>query len=320
MGLVAAVTLCRAGLSVAVYERAPDFAQSAAWRSGGMLAPECEADGSEPVVVELGRRSMALWPELLPDVSLQGTLVVAPPRDPAALARFARQTTHHQALDAAGIAALEPLLADRFRQGLFFASEGHLDPRRVMPALLAELRDGGVPVTFDWSGDPAALTASRIVDARGLGARDRFPDLRGVKGEMALVRNPEITLARPVRLLHHRYPLYVVPRADGVFMIGATTVESDTAATVTLRSAGELLTQAYTLHPAFGEAEVLEFNAGLRPAFPDNNPRIEVDGRTVAVNGLYRHGWLIAPALAADVAAMILADRTEDAHAHHDQR
>ncbi|HUG63179.1 MAG TPA: FAD-dependent oxidoreductase, partial [Methylomirabilota bacterium] len=104
-------------------------------------------------------------------------------------------------------------------------------------------------------------------------------------------------------------------------MIGATTVESDDAPTVTLRSAGELLTQAYALHPAFGEAEVLELNAGLRPAFPDNNPRIERTGRVISVNGLYRHGWLIAPALAVDVLrAVTEPDTLEDIHAYRHQR
>jgi len=127
---------------------------------------------------------------------------------------------------------------------------------------------------------------------------------------MALIRCREIAIRRPVRLLHHRHPLYVVPRADGVYMIGATTIETDVSDTVTLRSAGELLTQAYALHPAFAEAEVLEFNAGLRPAFPDNEPRIVEDGRVVAVNGLYRHGWLIAPALAERVVALI-TDRSD---------
>jgi glycine oxidase len=65
-----------------------------------------------------------------------------------------------------------------------------------------------------------------------------------------------------------------------------------------VRSALELLTAAYALHPAFAEARIVEFGAGLRPAFPDNLPRIQVSGEKIAVNGLYRHGFLLAPALA----------------------
>ncbi|WP_328838045.1 FAD-dependent oxidoreductase [Methylobrevis albus] len=306
-GLVTAVTALRAGLSVAVYERGPrDFSASAGYKAGGMLAPFCEADGAEADVVDLGLRSMALWPTLHDGVVIRGSLVVAPPRDAAGLARFGRLTEGHEPADAARIGDLEPDLAGRFRSGLFFPGEGHLDPRQTLGALRDQLEAAGVAVRFDWRGDPDAIAAGRIVDARGLGARDRFADLRGVKGEMVVIRSRDVAISRPVRLLHHRHPLYLVPRGEGVYMIGATTVESDVGEAVTVRSAGELLTQAYALHPAFGEAEIIEFNAGLRPAFPGNEPRIVEDGRVIAVNGLYRHGWLIAPALAEDIVARIV--------------
>lgn len=315
LGLVTALTAARAGLTVVVYEKAADFSAGAGWRAGGMLAPECEAEVSSPDLVDLGRRAMALWPQLIAGVATAGSLVVAGPRDGAALDHFARKTANHRLLDEAGVAALEPALAGRYRRALFYPGEGHLDTRDAYGALAAALADAGVPIRFGWTGTVETVAAARVVDARGLGARDRYPDLRGVKGEMALVRCREVAIARPVRLLHHRHPLYVVPRADGVYMIGATTIESDAAETVTLRSAGELLTQAYALHPAFGDAEVLEFNAGLRPAFPDNEPRTVVDGRVIAINGLYRHGWLIAPALAADAVRRLLQDRSPAANA-----
>ncbi|MRG90811.1 FAD-dependent oxidoreductase [Polyangium spumosum] len=323
MGLVAAATLVRAGQRVAVFERAADITASAAWRSGGMLAPDCEAEIADPIVVALGRRSLALWPSLVPGVATNGTLVLAPPREPGVLTRFERLTRNHESLDEQAIAGLEPALAGRYRRGLFFPSEGHLDPRRTLLALTTWLGEAGVPIEFGFSGDPGSLLADRIVDARGLGARDHFPTLRGVKGEMALVRSRDVGITRPVRLLHHRHPLYVVPREGGVFMIGATTIESDSTDTneaprVTLRSAGELLTQAYALHPAFAEAEILELEAGLRPAFPDNAPRIEVSGRTIAVNGLYRHGWLLAPALAARIVDVLRGDTSPNEALHAD--
>ena len=132
---------------------------------------------------------------------------------------------------------------------------------------------------------------------------------------MALVRTDEIALSRPVRLLHPRHPIYVVPRADGVFMIGATMVESAATGGVTVRSALELLSVAHALHPAFGEAEILELTAGIRPAFADNMPRVvEAEGR-LFVNGLYRHGFLLAPALAREVAGRVLEEQ-EVLHAH----
>jgi glycine oxidase len=123
-----------------------------------------------------------------------------------------------------------------------------------------------------------------------------------VRGERLIVRSGEIGLHRPVRLLHPRHPIYVVPWADGRFMIGATLIESEDAGPVTVRSALELLGAAYALHPAFGEAEILDAGAAVRPAFADNVPRIVVRGRTLHVNGLYRHGFLLAPALAVQAA------------------
>jgi glycine oxidase len=80
-------------------------------------------------------------------------------------------------------------------------------------------------------------------------------------------------------------------------MIGATSIESEDDR-VSVRSALELLSAAYAVHPAFGEARIVELGAGLRPAFPDNLPRIAIADKRIEVNGLYRHGFLLAPALA----------------------
>jgi glycine oxidase len=147
------------------------------------------------------------------------------------------------------------------------------------------------------------------VDCTGLAARDVLTDLRGVKGEMLLLRLRDISLSRPVRVLHPRMPLYIVPRGDGLFMVGATMIESDQPTRISARSMLELLSAAYALHPAFGEAEIVEIGTGVRPAFPDNLPRIRWYGDTLYVNGLFRHGFLLAPALARRVAAILLEER-----------
>jgi glycine oxidase len=131
-------------------------------------------------------------------------------------------------------------------------------------------------------------------------------DLRGVKGEMVVLRCPDVRLTRPVRLLHPRLPLYLVPRGDGVYMLGATVIEASERGRVTARALLELLSAAYALHPAFAEAEIVEIGADARPAFPDNLPRIRRRGAVIYVNGLYRHGFLLAPALARRVADLAL--------------
>jgi glycine oxidase len=107
-------------------------------------------------------------------------------------------------------------------------------------------------------------------------------------------------------LLHPRIPVYVVPRPGQVYMIGATMIESDAAQRISVRSTLELLSAAYALHPGFGEAEILESGTGVRPAFPDNLPHLRRVGGVLYVNGLYRHGFLIAPALARRAALALL--------------
>jgi glycine oxidase len=123
---------------------------------------------------------------------------------------------------------------------------------------------------------------------------------------MLILRCPAVNLSRPVRLLHPRWPVYIVPRGNGVYMLGATMLESGDRHRVTARSVVELLNAAYALHPAFAEAEIVEMGADARPAFADNLPRIRIDGRRVAVNGLFRHGFLLSPALARRAADLIL--------------
>jgi len=191
-----------------------------------------------------------------------------------------------------------------------------VDPRQALEFLADRLRELGGVIRYGISADevddevdaaaPAPRRARQVVDCRGFGARTALPDLRGVRGEMLLLRSRELTLQRPVRLLHPRWPLYVVPRDDGVFMVGATMIENDRVGAVTARSALELLNAAYALHPAFGEAQILELGAQVRPAFADNLPRIRRVGATLYVNGLYRHGFLLAPALAVRVAQVLL--------------
>jgi glycine oxidase len=302
-----ALMLARAGCRVTVYER-DDAAmtQATSHVAGGMLAPWCESEAAEPVITRLGTRSLDLWREEMPDTPFNGSLVIAHPRDRSDFDRFARMTTHHERLDIEAIGKLEPSLDGRFREALFFKDEGHVEPRRVLPALHARLADIGVIVRFETEHVREANTEPGhiVIDCRGLSARDALPDLRGVKGEMIVVETQEVTLARPVRLLHPRWPLYIIPRGDNRFMIGATSIESEDRG-VSVRSALELLSAAYAVHPAFGEARIIEFSAGLRPAYPDNLPRIDIGNGTIAVNGLYRHGFLLAPALAELTAAYV---------------
>jgi glycine oxidase len=292
-----ALLFAQAGREVTLHERGDAaMTQATSHWAGGMLAPWCEREASEPVITRLGIRSLDLWREHFPRTPFNGSLVVSHPRDRADFERFAKLTTGYRRVNAEAVTSLEPSLDGRFRDALFFPDEGHVEPRLVLPELHERITAAGGTVAFNSEAAASDLDGI-VIDCRGLGARKEFPELRGVKGEMIIVESDEIELSRPVRMIHPRWPLYIIPRANRQFMIGATSIEREDDG-VSVRSALELLSAAYAVHPAFGEARIVEIGSGLRPAFPDNLPRIAVDNQRIAVNGLYRHGFLLAPALA----------------------
>lgn len=304
VGLWCALTLARRGFDVCLLEASPEpFADAASRWAGAMLAPYCEEEGAEPLVRELGLQGMPIWRAEFPDIAWNGTLVLAAARDQGELRRFQRMTRGHAGLDADGVSQLEPDLSGRYHAGLFYSDEAHMPPRETMGLLLARARESGADVRFGdrWNGRVDGWT----IDCRGLGARNDLSSLRGVRGERILVRTNEVKFSRPVRLLHPRHPLYVVPWGNGIFMVGATVIESEDTSPMSVRSALELLGLAYALHPAFGEAEIVELGAGLRPSFPDNSPKVVIRNQHLLVNGLYRHGFLLGPVLAAIVADYI---------------
>lgn len=310
-GLCAASELASRGARVRLVDRGGGPGpHGCSWWAGGMLAPECEGEQAEEPVIRLGRSAADWWERQGIKVTRAGTLVVAPGRDRRELDRFARRTSGHMTLDAAQIEALEPDLGGRFSRALFFETEAHLDPRGALAALQEKLRQNGIEIETE-EVDPASI-AGLTVDCRGLAARDMLSELRGVKGEMLVLHCPDVEFSRPIRLLHPRLPLYIVPRGEGVYMLGATVVEATERTRITARSLLELLSAAYALHPAFGEAEVLEIGVDARPAFPDNLPRIRREGDLIRANGLFRHGFLLGPALSVQIADLIFDDKTPE--------
>ncbi|MDX5383082.1 MAG: FAD-dependent oxidoreductase [Rhodobacterales bacterium] len=297
-GLWAAYALSQRAITPRLIDRAgAPGAHGCSWWAGGMLAPFCEGATSEPAVIAHGQQAASDWAKVT-DVARHGSLVVTLARDRAELDRFARRTSGHSRIGGAALADLEPDLALPGREALFFGTEAHLTPRRALADLVAALAAKGITIE-QAEASPDDIPGT-VIDCRGLAAK--LPGLRGVRGEMVMLRSPEVALSRPVRLLHPRHPLYIVPRGDGVFMLGATQIETAAPGPVTARALLELLSAAYALHPAFAEAQVIETGADLRPAFADHVPRVIRQGRVLHLNGLFRHGYLMAPALARQAA------------------
>jgi glycine oxidase len=331
MGRLLAVTLAQAGCEVDLFDAGGPEADGAAARvAAAMLAPLAESALAPPSVVRMGQYALSRWPDLIASLGQpvffqrEGTLVLWHRQDAPEAARLARvlagtvdavpELPAMQKVDAAAIDALEPSLGRRFAQGLLLPEEGQLDGRELLAALLATLQ--AIPqVCLHWN-TPRALDdfkpgeagqPERIIDCRGLGARPDWPALRGVRGEVARVHAPEVTLRRPTRLVHPRYPIYIAPKPGGVFVIGATEIESDDLSPASVRSTLELLSAAYAVHSGFAEARIIEIATQCRPTLPDNLPAVRQPRPGVMqINGLYRLGFMIAPAML-DIAMEFLA-------------
>ncbi|BAN24277.1 FAD-dependent oxidoreductase [Caballeronia insecticola] len=319
VGRLVAWQLAGAGHRVELFERGDALGtQSAAWVAAAMLAPLAEAASAEPLVVGLGAASLEQWPRLIAQLpepvffQRNGTLVVWHGADRAEAPLFERRLRANSPADlldggfvklaGAQLTQAEPALGARFAQGWLLPNEGQLDNRQALGALAAGLAARGVRTHWNTPVDatPESTRDARwIIDCRGLGGKPAWPALRGIRGEVARVHAPGIGLSRPVRLLHPRYPLYIAPKENDLYVIGATEVEGEDMSPVSVRSALELLSAAFAVHPGFGEARILELNSHCRPTLPDHRPAIVWDGaRTVRVNGLYRHGFMIAPEVA----------------------
>ncbi|MEY4736501.1 MAG: hypothetical protein RL302_820 [Pseudomonadota bacterium] len=331
VGRTLAWRLLRMGYRVSLFDKDQRDAQSSASMvAAAMLSPLAELAVSDTVVFALGQRSMQLWPQWIDELHTdnptdpatltyfrqQGTLVVAHGPDKSSLDHFTRLLRHKlpagyqdqvKTLDSASLAALEPALAGRFSEGLHLQGEGQLSNDQWMAALAVELTRLGVAWHEGTTVD--RLQANRIhtgsaywdvdvaVDARGVGSKPALPALRGVRGEVLRVECRGVTLQHPVRLMHPRYQLYVAPRPDHTFVVGATELESEDTGEITLRSMLELGSALYSLHPAFGEARVTSLKAALRPALDNDRPACALHDGVWHINGLYRHGYLCAPAL-----------------------
>lgn len=326
LGRLLAWQLARDGHRVSVFdpasgpEPAYDGVHAAAFSAAGMLSPLAELDNSSPEVAQLGWRSLALWQRILgampapPQFSAQGSVLLAHRSDLAAaqrvLARLADVlpgTPQAQAMTIAQLAVLEPALQGASHAWLL-PQEGQIDPVGALRALHAFAEGAG----WHWNRrvitvQPGALvfedgTQQRfdlVFDVRGTGARAEWP-VRGVRGETVWLHAPGHGLTRPVRLLHPRHRVYLVPRPGDIVLVGASEIESEDRSPVSLRSAVELMSAAHSVMPALAEARIHRLDTNLRPALPDNEPRIEVTPQRVRINGLFRHGWLIAPALVED--------------------
>ena len=336
IGRLMAWQLQRAGHQVTLFDAGDEQGtNSAAYVAAAMLAPYSEAVTSGAEMFALGKPALGQWRDLLQQLAQcsshvvalndSGSVVVAHDLDRASLQHFAQKLKavagndpEVKQLDRVGISALEPELPASFRQGVWLAGEGCLDNRALLVALQHAIVAGGA----EWRANVAVQSVSAgtlhtaagaekfdwAIDCRGFGAKTDWPDVRGVRGEILWVRAPEVRLSRPVRLMHPRYHLYITPKPGDIYVVGATEIESESQAPVTVRSQLELLSALYSVHSGFAEAQIVHSFARCRPALPDNLPQVQVSDGLLRMNGLYRHGYLLAPTVLASAIKALTGD------------
>lgn len=300
----------------------------AAFTAAAMISPLSELVASDLAIYNLGLRSLKLWPAWLSQLgSLQhfhqyGSLVLAHPNDAAELQQFQQDLTRKLSecanddilaaikslANRQDLAQLEPALSQQFNNGFYLPLEAHIDHDEVLAALVSEAKQLGVCYNEGCPLDPddAALKDYDLIfDCRGMGlqtAPSTASDLRGVRGEIIRIECKDLVLTRPIRIMHPRYKLYVVPKPNQQFVIGATEIESEDRSPVSVRSAMELMSALYAINPAFAEARIVSQESNLRPAYMNNLPRIDTllskyHKPIIRINGLYRHGYLAGPAV-----------------------
>lgn len=303
--------------------------------AAAMVAPTAESVIASDHIVTMGQQATELWPALLTRLELsdlyqnQGTLVVAHRQDQNELQHFKQRLTalsQHciSTLTQTDINKLEPELSQQFSSGLFIPDEGQVDNKALYLQTEQLLRNSNVELFEHTSVNLEQVKQKYdwVIDCRGLGSKAELVDnqaqLRGVRGEVVRLRAPEVNLSRPIRIMHPKYPIYIAPKPDHEFVIGATEIESEDDKAPTVRSSLELLSAAYTVHKGFAEAEVLSIKAGLRPTLLDNEPMITKQKQLLQVNGLYRHGYLIAPYLLQQLMLILAPHKALQSNAHID--
>jgi glycine oxidase len=327
MGRVLAWQLLQAGYTVSIFDKDDiDFGSAAAYTAAGMLTPYCEVESAELMVYDLGKRSLKLWDDLATELNgdlgyfKHGSLVVAHSADQPDYDQFNQQVLHklspssdqYQELNRQELSKLEPELSNQFSSAIYLPEEAWLSPSKTLKLLADRLIEGGVswyPSRVILDIMPHVITTNEgehsfdlVIDCRGLGAKSQWPEIRGVRGEIIWLKAPEVNIKHLVRLMHPRYRLYLVPRGyDDLYIVGATQIESNDMGPMSVRSCLELLSAAYSLHSGFAEARVVDMRTNCRPALDDNLPKIESSDGLIRVNGLFRHGFLLAPALGEEV-------------------
>lgn len=321
MGQLTAYFMIEKGWKVTLFD--PCDGMNCSHAAAGLLTPLAELEKCDWSICQMGLDALRVhWPAILKKLSgkiffkAAGSVLISHFQDSADMHRFAEMITSKlknnldiTLLNQQKLSDLEPELA-KFSGGYHLHHEGQIDNQH----LLAELKEYLLRCGAVWKKikiddfNCIRQTFDIIIDCRGLGAKTDLPQLRGIRGELVWLHAPEVHITRPVRLAHPRYGIYIVPRRDDIYLVGASEIEAEDYSEISVQTLLELLSAAYSVHSGFADARVLKTVTQCRPVLPHHRPQISIRSRVISINGLYRHGFLIAPALARDVVRFIEND------------
>jgi glycine oxidase len=352
IGTAAAWRAARAGLRVTLVD--PHVGDAASLVAAGMLAPVSEALFGEGALLRVNLLAVARFGSFAAELEeaaghqvglrREGTLAVAyDPGDYAALMRLTafRRSAGLEAeeLDSRACRKLEAFLAPDVHGGVLFAGDWSVDNRRYTAALRAAAGAAGVRTVRDRVtevlsagdrvrgvrlADGGDIGADRVVVAAGcwtsaiagLPAPVRAA-VRPVKGQLLRLRHPDgfpPVITHTIRATVRGADVYLVPRADGEVVVGATSEERGPDRTVTAGAVHDLLRDAMSVLPVISELELAETCAGLRPGTPDNGPVVGPvtagagPGGLLLATGHYRNGILMSPVTADAIVAHLTGE------------
>ncbi|MEH6344116.1 MAG: FAD-dependent oxidoreductase [Bermanella sp.] len=307
----------KSGLNVHVFEPDRDK-KNCSFTAAGMLAPMAELESSDDNIYQLGLKSLQMWPDIIEMLGGgifhrdNGTLVISHRQDAPVFNQFVSVLKRKLGDEFSNNCqvlkdqALEPELKD-LGTSLYLKKEAQVDSHQALNALHESLQNGTEnKATWHWK-KAAEIKANCVdgeffdwvFDCRGLAASQDIPGMHGVRGEVIMLQAPQVNISRMVRVMHPRYRIYIVPREDNRYMIGATEINSDDNGPMSVRSTLELLSAAFSVHSGFAEARVISLDSNVRPSTLDHQPVIDTQSGITRINGLYRHGYLLSPAVVA---------------------
>jgi glycine oxidase len=314
VGRVLALNLLKKDHKITLFDLDDAYGEEAAGvAAAGMLALFAELESAESIIYEKGKRSIELWSNILKDLGISeayqqiGSIITAHPQDHRELDHFiaslkskVKEADEIRELNHQEILELEPDL-NQHQRAFYIPAEGQVNAQMFMKTSSDYLLKHP-NITWHQNHkideiEPLKSEFDFVFDSRGMGAEDDIEGLRGVRGEVFHLVSDEVKITRPTRMLHPRYKIYIVPRPDNLYIIGATEIESEDRSDVSVRSTLEMMSAVFSMHSGFGEARIIKTVTNLRPTLKDNLPKIYYEDKLIRINGLYRHGYLMAPSI-----------------------